>query len=229
MKLLLVNGLHHLDIKGSKAGRIGNIGVLPQFVKLHMSCGVAATAQLLADFPGLDMYARQKHVENTGFAHAGVAGKGADLAAEDIQQFADPLACGRAGADDRKTGPGKDIVQPVAAVDIHLIDADHKLTAGLRRDDGHPVDQEGICHGVSVGGHEHKRVDIGHCRADKPVFSVLHPVNAAFAVGVQAALHPVPYQWRGAVQPEAASCLAFQYAIFGFHIVKAAECLDDYP
>ena len=229
MKLLLVNGLHHLDIKGGKARRIGDIGVLPQLIELHMPCGVAAPAQLLADFPRLDMAARQKHIENTGLAHAGVAGKGTDLTAKDIQQSAYALACGGAGADDGKTGLCKGIIQPVSAVDIHLIDADHELTAGLRRDDGDPVDQEWVCHRVGIGGNKYQRVNIGHRRADKPVFSLFHLVDAAFAVGVQAALYPVSHQRRGAVQAEAAPGLAFQYAVFGFHIVKAAERFNDYP
>ena len=70
----------------------------------------------------------------------------------------------------------------VAGIDVRLVDADHELTARLRRDDGEAVHEEGIGHGVGVRRDKDKGVDVGDRRADEPVFALIHLIDAALAV-----------------------------------------------
>ena len=63
LKLLFGNDSHHLYLKGGKAGSVGNKGVLPQLIKLHVAGGMLAASKLLTDFARFNMDARNKLIE----------------------------------------------------------------------------------------------------------------------------------------------------------------------
>ena len=58
----------------------------------------------------------------------------------------------------------------------------------------YPVYQEGVGNRVGVGCNKHHCIDICHSRADKPVPPRLYLVDTSSALGIDAALHPIPYQ-----------------------------------
>ena len=86
LEVFLEDDLHLVGVEGGEAGGIGDQRVADG-VELHMPGGVAATAQLFADLAHGEPKLRGKGVEDAGLAHAGVAGEGAEFAAEHISQL----------------------------------------------------------------------------------------------------------------------------------------------
>ena len=228
LQLFLGDGVHHLHVKGGKTGGIRHIGAATQRIKLHMAGGMFAAAQFFTDFPGGNGSAGQQPVENAGLSHTGVPCEGTDLAVNGGAEFFHALAGFRAGTHYRKAGGGKGVIEFIPGVNIRFVDAENQLAIRIRRNDGDPIHQKGVCHRVGVGGHKDHGVNIGNCRANEPVTPRLHRINAPFAVLVQAAMDPVPHQRRSPIQPKAAPGLAFQQALIRADIVKAAECFGNH-
>ena len=63
LKLLLGDDVHHLDLEGSKAGCVGNKGIIPDVVKLNMAGGMSAAPELFAHLAGLYPEIRDKGIE----------------------------------------------------------------------------------------------------------------------------------------------------------------------
>ena len=72
LEIFLKDQLHLLRIEGGEAGGINAVGILSQAVQLHMTGGVAASAQLVGDLPGSNGQTGIEAVQDTGLAYTGI-------------------------------------------------------------------------------------------------------------------------------------------------------------
>lgn len=227
LKLLLGDDIHHLDLKGGKARRVGNKGVISDIIKLYMAGSMAAAPELLAHLTGLYPQFGDDGIEYAGLSDTGVACKRAYHTAKHLFQLVYSLSCQGARADNGEAGLCKYAVQLVSRVDVALIYADHKAAARLGGNNGNAVNKKRVGYWICVRGNKNKCVNIGDRWADKPVPSFKYAVYHALPGGGNTAIYSVPDERRRAVHAKPSARLALEHALCSADVVKPAQSLDD--
>lgn len=226
LQFFLWYGRQLLHIEGGKARRVCHEGSARR-EDLDVPSRMAASAQLFADYAGLKPKSGLQSVQQAGFAHAGVAGKGADLAGYAAAQLLHALPRDGARLYDPVAAGGVDVAQAAHPGCVGLVDADEHLAAHVLREGRDPVNEEGVRHRIHLGGNCDQQVDICDGGTYEEVLPRQQLVYPALSVSVERYLHPVPDERGRAVQPETAACSALDRSAFSFDIVEAAEGLYD--
>ena len=222
LQILLQDHIHLIGVEGGKSGGIRNIGVFAQVVQLHMAGGMAATAQLLGDLAGSQLQLRAQPIENAALAHTGVAGKGHQLAPDQLPQFLHAFAGFGTGADDRKACMAIDPNQIHRRIQVALVHAQNHRNLLVTGDGSHPVDEEGLRHRIDIGGKNHQRIHIGHRRPDEAVFPGQDLLHHALSL-LHGDFHHIAGQRAFAGFPENAPGPAGDQLIGSLHIIKTAD------
>ena len=113
--------------------------------------------------------------------------------------------------------------QVLSGGQVALVHADEAVTAPALGDGHHPVDEIGVGHRDSLGGHHHQKVDVGHRGAVKLVFPGQDLVQRSGAVFQGCKPHPVPHQRGLAGVAVLSPGPAGGDGLAVIHIVEAAE------
>ena len=190
----------------------------------HLTGGVAAAAQLLADGTGLALCFRQQMVQKGGFSHAGVAAEGAETAIDPVPDVVQTLAGGVVDADE---GQGRFFIG--AAQEFRLGEVafgadDDGLDALVHRDGRKLIQHEGAGGGLGGACHEEQHIEVRHGRADEDVPPGRDVRDDRPAVlGLQR--HHVARHGGDLLLAEDAPGLALDHTLFGLDVVKIRQFL----
>ena len=137
-----------------KARRIRNAPA-KGFKDRHLTGGVAAAAQLLADGTGLALCFRQQMVQKGGFSHAGVAAERTQPAADPLLHLVQPAAGLVIDADERQGRFFVGLTQEFRLGQVALGAHDHRLHALVHCNGGQLVQHQGA--GGRLGGAGHQK------------------------------------------------------------------------
>ena len=115
------------------------------------------------------------------------------------------------------------LLRPIQVRFVHAKNAFHALVA---RNGRHPVDKKRLRYGIHIGGKDHQCIHIGHCRADKAVFSGQDLLHHAL-LSLPGHNGHIPRQRGQPLLSENPPGLAGQCAVRQDHVIKAAEGPND--
>ena len=111
--------------------------------------------------------------------------------------------------------------QIMGRIQIALVDAQVYGHILIPRDGRHPVNEEGLRHGVDIGGKHHQCVHVGHRRADKVVLPGQDFFHHALSL-LHGDLHQIAGEGGIGLFSQNAPGTAGNQPLGGLHIVKSA-------
>ena len=223
--MLLQLQVQLLCVKGRETRCVDDIGILSQRKQLHMAGGMAPPSQGLADLSNGQRKTRGQCVEDTGLAHTGVAGKGAELSRQLLPQLLYPLAGGGTDSQHPDSGALINAVQLLSRVQVTLIQAQQHLAALQDGDSTDAVDEIRVRHRQSSRGNDDQLVDVGCGRAVEGVAPGLDSLHKALAAAQLPHLDPVSHQGGQPLPAKPSPGPALKRLRSGVDIVEPAEGL----